>query len=120
MTPTNGNKMGEMLRLARGEMGFSVRALGKLVGVSESNITRYELGEHSPSIDNLRRLAQVLELDFNDLLTAGGYVAPEALPALPIYLRAKLDMTDEQVAQLEQMVEELRAQKPKRQKGGRS
>ncbi len=42
----------------RAEHGLSQRALAKRLGMPQPHIARLELGEHNPSVDMLRRLAQ--------------------------------------------------------------
>jgi transcriptional regulator with XRE-family HTH domain len=44
----------------RVEHGLSQRALAKQLGVPQPHIARLELGEHSPSLETVQRLAQGL------------------------------------------------------------
>ena len=48
----------------RAERKLSQAGLAKLVGMSQSNIARLEIGEHNPSVDMLQRLAKGLGLHF--------------------------------------------------------
>lgn len=48
----------------RTEHGLSQTALGRLLGVPQPHVSRLELGEHSPTLEMLQRLARVLGLRF--------------------------------------------------------
>jgi transcriptional regulator with XRE-family HTH domain len=58
----------------RVEHGLSQTALAQRLGLPQSAITRLELGEHTPSIETLRRLSDGLGMEF--LL----HVAPTTRP----------------------------------------
>src|SRR5579884_1399832 len=89
---------GELLREARLARGLSVRKLAELVDGTASNILRFETEERRPSPDMVKRLARALKVNASELaaLTAG------PLPQLSTYLRAKYDLPNEAVAELEQ------------------
>ena len=48
----------------RTEHKLSQTALGRLLGIPQPHISRLEVGEHSPSLEMLQRLAKVLGLRF--------------------------------------------------------
>lgn len=68
------------MRSIRKKKGYTMKALGKAVGVSESTISLYENGKHEPDIVTMRRIADVLNVTVDELLgreqkdpaTAGG------------------------------------------------
>lgn len=53
-------KFGKYIAAARDTSGMSVRQLAKAINVSPGTITNWELGRHTPHIDDIRRLGEVL------------------------------------------------------------
>jgi len=47
------------------DRGLSQRALGEQLGMSQPQVARLEVGEHTPTIDTLCRLADTLGLDID-------------------------------------------------------
>jgi len=62
-----------------------------------------------PSPEKLQRIAEYLELNYDDLCALAGYQAP-GLPDFLPYLRAKYDMNDEDARRLSEYFELLRTQ----------
>ena len=60
----------EMMRKIRKQKGMTMKALGAKVGVSETAIHHYEIGDRDPPIDILVSIADVLECSL-DLLVRG-------------------------------------------------
>jgi transcriptional regulator with XRE-family HTH domain len=54
----------------RVEHGLSQTELARELGMRQPHIARLEAGEHEPSITTLRRLAQVLDIEFHIVITA--------------------------------------------------
>lgn len=54
------------LKQLRETKGFSQNELSKRSGVTQSNISRIESGEHSPKIGTLQKLAIALGIDTKD------------------------------------------------------
>lgn len=80
--------------------------LARAVGVPDSTILRLERGEiDAPNPNLLERVGVALELEPEDLFVA--YPAPERLPNMAPYLRAKFGMSDEAVAEAEQFFADL-------------
>jgi transcriptional regulator with XRE-family HTH domain len=68
--------LGRRLRAARrATPGLSVALLAAALGVTPATIYGYEAGQHRPRRATLQRLAAVLGLDREDLLTLAGYPA---------------------------------------------
>lgn len=106
MSTAKATSLGEAVRQAREEAGLSVRALAASVGVSASNITRLEAGEHqAPSASLLQRVADVLEIDSSDLLAFIG-VKP-SLPEPRTYFRRAYGMSDKEAREAVRMIEQL-------------
>lgn len=60
--------LGEKVRFIRKEKGISSQQLEYLSGVSQSNISRIESNEISPTIDTLLKLCNALEISVLELL----------------------------------------------------
>ena len=69
----NKRQFGDLLRRAREEKDYSLRQLAGRVGIDYSRLAKIELGTRpAPGLSEVRRLADVLELDMVDLLVAAG------------------------------------------------
>jgi len=64
-----GIEFGKRLREARERKGLTQLELAKLANLGESTISFYELGRREPNYDILIRLAEILEVSPNYLLT---------------------------------------------------
>lgn len=62
-------KTGKIIRQARIDKGYTQSELGDLVGVSNKAISRWENGETFPDIGVIEPLAQMLELQIQDIIT---------------------------------------------------
>ena len=60
----------ETLKKLRKEKGLSQLELGKSLFVNHSTIARWEKGSRLPDVEMIRRLAEILEVDVNTLLSA--------------------------------------------------
>jgi plasmid maintenance system antidote protein VapI len=88
---------GSVLRAKREELGLSVRGLAAAVELAPSSISRLEDNNFRATEDTVRRLAKVLQTNPDELLA----LSHGDLPRLAPYLRAKFDLSDEAVAELE-------------------
>lgn len=68
------NAFSERLLKLRREKGLSQKELGELLGVSNKAISKWENGEAMPKTETMLKLAELLEIDGNELL--GIYSAP--------------------------------------------
>lgn len=60
--------MAELLLLEiRSEMGLSLSQLAKLSGISKSTLQRIEMGETSPTLDKMEKIANALGIKISDL-----------------------------------------------------
>lgn len=64
------------LRAARELRGLNQRELGARVGIAATSIAHFEAGRRRPSMDNLRRLANALEVTADFLLGSAEQPAP--------------------------------------------
>ncbi len=86
------------LRVAR---GLSIRELGRIAVVDPTTVSRLERGLiESPDQRTLRGLAEALQVDVADLYSLAGYETGDRLPALQPYLRAKYDLSVDEIDQL--------------------
>ena len=56
------------LRIKRIEQGWSINELSKKVGVCSRTIRRWESGDTEPSLMKLKKLSQLLDCPYSDLL----------------------------------------------------
>lgn len=61
-------EFGELLRKLREDKGLSQQDLAELAGVQASAISHFELGRRLPSFENIRRLADALNVTSDFLL----------------------------------------------------
>ena len=65
---------------ARREKRLSQQALAGLIGVSRSALAQWETNMSRPSLDNLRKMAEALDISFEWLATGRGnqYISPSS------------------------------------------
>lgn len=120
MPPIKNSQLGDRLRKARQHKQLSLRQLSEVSGVDHSQIARMERGEFAaPGADKLQRLATALAIDISDLYALAGYTVPDRLPDFVPYLRAKFDLPDQALSQLEEYFDHLRAKYPPKEGGRR-
>lgn len=66
-------KIGEKIRNKREDMDLSQRDMAKLIPMNQSNYSKIERDIQEPSIEQLRRICQILKLDPRYLLNLGEY-----------------------------------------------
>jgi transcriptional regulator with XRE-family HTH domain len=62
--------IGKRMRTRREGKDMSLTAFAKKVGVSKATASEWELGRYRPSLDNLGRVAKVLDCEIGELLGA--------------------------------------------------
>ncbi|HHY80764.1 MAG TPA: helix-turn-helix domain-containing protein [Thermoanaerobacter sp.] len=74
-------KLGELIKKYREENKMSLREFAKKAGLSHSYINNLENGidprsgkEVMPTIETLKKIAQAMDMELNDLLTQIGYI----------------------------------------------
>ena len=65
--------IGEKIRNAREDMDISQSEISKLIPMNQSNYSKIERGIQEPSMEQLRRICQILKLDPKYLLDLGEY-----------------------------------------------
>jgi len=104
MNPKQALKLAQTLRTRRGELGLSASEVARRAEVAKATVTRLELGDiPQPRPDNLRAIAEALELPVADLFAAADWIPEGELPTLTPYLRTKYkDMPADAVREIEQ------------------
>ncbi len=65
--------IGEKIRNAREDMDLYQSDMAKLIPMNQSNYSKIERGVQEPSMEQLRRICQILKLDPRYLLELGEY-----------------------------------------------
>ncbi|NAS19600.1 helix-turn-helix domain-containing protein [Clostridium butyricum] len=65
----NTINIGEKLKRLREQQGLTQKQLAEKVGISVSNITKYEKGQLEPSIERLISLSEALNTSISNILT---------------------------------------------------
>jgi len=71
--------LGEYIRSLRTKRGIGVRELGRAVDVSGVHISSIEKDKNTPSPELLRKIAVVLSVDVDKLLSMANQVDPEVI-----------------------------------------
>lgn len=79
--------LGNLIKAKREASGFSQSQFAAKASLSRTYLSRLERGQYAhPSIVILARLAEVLNVKYEDLCALAGYVAPDELPSFGTYL----------------------------------
>jgi len=117
MNEQNRTNLAATVRRLRTKRGLSIRGLAAAAEVDFGWLAKLERDPGvSPGPRVLRSLAQALEIEAAELFLAAGIEDEESLPKLAPYLRAKYDLPDDAVAQLEAHFQLLNE---RHQRGGR-
>ena len=110
--------LGEFIRKLRNNKNIGVREMGRLLDVSGVHISSIEKDKNTPSPELLRKMAIVLGVDVDKLLSRANQVDPEVINVIkksstvvPSFLRSAKDLTKEQWAELEKTVQEMTKKK---------
>ena len=66
-------KIGEKIRAAREDLDLFQNDMAKLIPMNQSNYSKIERDVQEPSLEQLRRICQILQLDPRYLLNLGEY-----------------------------------------------
>lgn len=66
-------QMGDKIRNAREDLDLSQRDMSKLIPMNQSNYSKIERNVQEPSIEQLRRICQILKLDPRYLLNLDNF-----------------------------------------------
>jgi len=99
-------KFAELLKAVREEKGLSQTELATKTGLQPSAISHFESGRRSPSFDNLRRLADALNVTIDYLLGRSDQ-REAAGPAVDTLFRNYQKLTDDDQEQVNKFAEFL-------------
>lgn len=104
--------LGDAIRNARKGKGLSLRALERLVGVSNAHLSQLETGriEH-PSMALLYSIAEALDLDYQLLLRLAGHLEPSSSKGVTVpgvAFRGSADLTPEEADEVVRFIEQLK------------
>ena len=68
MKSDNFMSLGNRIKIARENSGFTQPKLAKMVGKTANTLRRYEQGEISPSVETVKKIAEATGLDLIKLL----------------------------------------------------
>lgn len=76
--------MGDKIRNSREDLDLSQRDMAKLIPMNQSNYSKIERNVQEPSVEQLRRICQILKLDPRYLLDLDNfeYISPSDLKLL--------------------------------------
>ena len=77
MNDIDRSNLGQIIRQQRITVPLTLQQLASMSGVSASHLGRIERGERFPSAPILRKVAQPLGFEENELFTLAGYLSPQ-------------------------------------------
>jgi transcriptional regulator with XRE-family HTH domain len=108
MNDLQAARLGRLLTQARRNKSMSLRAVAERAGVEHNWLTRVEQGRfNQPAPERITRVIEVLGIDPEriDRITKG-HVSSN-LPGVRTYFRAKYDLSQEEIDQIESTVKEI-------------
>jgi transcriptional regulator with XRE-family HTH domain len=100
--------LGDHIHRLRAERGLGLREAARAAGVDPTWLSRLEQGVYvSPDPRSIVKVARGLGVDVEELYVVAGLSDGHGLPGFAPYLRAKYDLPDEAVRQLESHFELL-------------
>ncbi len=94
MSDTSRNELGRIIKQQRMAVPLTLQELAAMSEVSASHLGRIERGERFPSASILRKVAQPLGFEEDELFTLAGYLSPQSprvAEAHPTYSGGRLD-----------------------------
>lgn len=111
MDEDQAKRLGALIRYRREAVGWSLRQLEERTSIDNSLLTRMEQGRIlKPAPDNVRRIAEALDIPLADLYALADWAVPTELPSPGPYLRAKYrDLSESALRALTRDVDQLLA-----------
>ncbi len=109
MTEVQARELGRLFKRARRARKLSLRTVGEQTGASYKWLHRLETGQiKAPSPHKLTVLAVIFGIPLEQIdRIVGGKVSSE-LPAIRTYFRAKYRLAPEEIAQIEEVFDQIR------------
>lgn len=76
-----GDKFNENLKKARIQKGITQKELAEKIGVAKSTYSLYESGNREPNVQNIKKIADILDVSADELLGINDSVDTEILAA---------------------------------------
>lgn len=76
-----GDKFNENLKKARIQKGITQKELAEKIGVAKSTYSLYESGNREPNVQNIKKIADILDVSADELLGTSDSVDTEILAA---------------------------------------
>jgi transcriptional regulator with XRE-family HTH domain len=113
LTTTQARRLGTLIAGARLRKGFSQAALAEQLDVALGWVAGLESGRFfDPSNERLAKIAELLEIEPEQMERITKGRVRDSLPGLRIYFRAKYDLTPEEIDRVERYVERLQKERP--------
>jgi transcriptional regulator with XRE-family HTH domain len=108
MTVEAARQLGRLVKQARRDRGLTLRQLDELTGVSYTWLARLEGGRMlAPAPSKLTKVAEALNLPSERIdLIMRGQIAND-LPPIRTYFRAKYRLTSAEIAQIEDLFDQI-------------
>lgn len=104
----------DRLKALRTDKHMGIRELGRAVDVTGMHISNLEKRKSAPSSDLVRKLAEVLDANVDELLYLADQVDPEVVDVIhgnpltvPSFLRSAKNLTPEQWEKLQKQVDKM-------------
>lgn len=113
MTEVQARELGRLFKRARRAKKLSLRGLDELSGVTYGWLTRLEHGTMTtPAPSKLTAVAEVLGIppERIDRITRGQ--VSRDLPPIRTYFRAKYQLSPQEIAQIEELFDQIRRNRP--------
>jgi len=94
---------GEILKRLRSERSLSQQELADLVGVHVRQVSKYEMGTSLPTLERIRRMAEVLDVSADDLVFGSTKRKKPAADSLKNPILAERLRTLEQMASRDEL-----------------
>jgi len=113
VAPKPHNQLGAYVRERREAADISLRELEEATKINRGALSLIESGLRQPTAETLQRIAEALQLDYEDLYAVSGISRPEKLPEIDAYLRTRYrdELTATDRKSLERYFDELRAKR---------
>jgi transcriptional regulator with XRE-family HTH domain len=74
---SNNPTFGEFIRTSRLKLNIGLREFAKQVGISAAYISNVETGDKLPLEENIKKMAVILKVDADDLLSLANKISPD-------------------------------------------
>lgn len=108
LTINQAERIARLLLKRRQELGLNTREVAQRAGISHGSVNLMERAVNlAPGPEVLRSLAAALDIPLSDLYVLAGWLPADELPSLRPYMRAKYDLTPDELAELDDYLERV-------------